>query len=139
MIRKLIAIVLGLAVAIVLVSLIQKFGHSLYPPPPDLDLNDQDFMRDYIAGLPWGPLAFVLGSYVAATFAGGLLAALIVRERTLIIAGVIGLFVLAGAIANMVVIPHPSWFAATAVAGIILAVILAAKLAAGGSVRAKVY
>lgn len=139
MVKKLIAVIIGLAVAMLLVSVIQKWGHSLYPLPTDMDLADQEFMSDYVANLPWGPLVFVLGSYFAGTLVGGWVAAFIARESPLVIAGFIGLAVLAGAIANMVIIPHPTWFATAAVIGIIVAVMIAAKLASGRSVHRKVY
>lgn len=139
MIRKLLSIIIGLAVAIILVSMIQKLGHSLYPPPSDMDLADQEFMRDYMASLPWGPLTFVLVSYFLATLFGGWVAAFIAKEIPLVIAGVIGLFVLTGAIAAMIAIPHPTWFAITAVAGIIVAVLIAAKLASGRSIQGRVF
>ena len=139
MVRKLIAVIVGLAIAIVLVSVIQKTGHNLYPPPADMDPEDLEFMRDYVANLPWGPLAFVLASYIIATLVGGWLAAYIAQEMSLVMAGIVGLFVLAGAIATMVMIPHPAWFATAAVAGIIAAVIIAAKLASTSSARGKVY
>ena len=139
MVRKLIAVIAGLAVAVVLVSVIQKWGHTVYPPPSGLDPADQEFMKEYMANLPWGPMAFVLGSYFAGTLVGGWVAAFIARESSLVISGIIGLAILAGAIANMVAIPHPTWFGTAAVISIIMAMIFAAKLASNLSVNSKVY
>jgi len=139
MVRKLIGIIAGLAVAVMLVSLIQKFGHSLYPPPAEMDLADQEFMQNYMTNLPWGPLAFVLGSYVGGALVGGWVAAFIARESSLVIAGIVGMFILAGAITNMAIIPHPAWFATATVVGMVTAVLIAAKLASGRSIHAKVY
>ena len=139
MIKKLIAVIVGLAIAVVLVSVIQKWGHTVYPPPAGMNPDDQAFMRDYMANLPWGPLAFVLGSYVCGTLVGGWVAAFIARESSLLIAGIIGLAVLAGAIVNMVAVPHPAWFATAAVIGILFAVMVAAKLASGRSVHGRVF
>jgi len=138
MVKKIVAVVVGAAVAVLLVMLIQQLGHNLYPPPQGLDPADEEFMRDYIANLPWGPLAFVLASYVLSTLIGGWGAAAIAGERPLLFAGIVALFVLAGAISTMVMIPHPSWFMIAAVVGIVLAAMVAASLASrsGGNSRA---
>lgn len=129
MIRRLLAVIVGIAAAILMVMIIQKLGHSLYPPPADMDLNDQAYMKQYVANLPWGPLAFVIGSYVIATLVGGWLAVAIAGEKPLLYAAIVAAFVLAGAIMTVMTIPHPGWFTAAAVAGIILATVLAAALA----------
>lgn len=129
MVRKIIAIVAGLAVAVITVMLVQKLGHHLYPPPEGLDPADEAFMREYIANLPWGPLTIVIGSYVLATLAGGWVAAAVAGERPAVFAGIVALLVLAGAVSTMVMFPHPTWFMVTSVAGIIVAALIAARLA----------
>jgi len=136
MFRRLIAVIAGIAVAVLLVMLIQKLGHGLYPPPADMDVNDQAFMKEYVANLPWGPLAFVLGSYAIATLIGGWVAVIIAAERPLLYAAIIAAFVLAGAISTVMTIPHPTWFTAAAITGIVVAALLAAVLASHvGSIR----
>lgn len=136
MIRRIVATIAGIAVAVVVVMLVQKLGHSLYPPPADMDVNDQAFMKDYVANLPWGPLAFVIGSYALATLVGGWVAILIAGERPLVFSGIVAIFVLAGALTTVMTIPHPPWFTMLAVSGVVLAAILAAILASkSGSFR----
>lgn len=137
MVRKFLAVVAGLVVALLLVMLIQKFGHSLFPPPADMDTGDQEFMRKYVASLPWGPLAFVIASYVLSAFCGGLVAAMLAGEWPLIFSGIIALAVLAGAVSTMVMIPHPTWFAIAAVGGIVLAAFMAAGVAANRRVNSR--
>lgn len=138
MIRKIVAVVAGAVVAVLLVMLIQKLGHSAYPPPEGLDPDDEAFMRDYVANLPWGPLAFVIASYALSTLVGGWVAAAVAGERALLFSGIIATFVLAGAISTMMMIPHPTWFAITSIVGIVLAALVAAGFAArfGGDRRA---
>jgi len=137
MVRKLLAIIIGVLVAGVVVMMIQKFGHNLYPPPADMDISDQEFMREYIAGLPWGPLAFVLASYVLGTLAGGWTAASIAGQSPLLFAGIVGALILAGAVWNVMTIPHPTWFTATAVVGVLVATGIAARFASGTSTGIK--
>lgn len=129
MVRKIIAVVAGLAVAVITVMLVQKLGHHLYPPPEGMDPADQEFMKNYIASLPWGPLTFVIASYVLGTLAGGWVAAAMAGESPALFAGIIALLILAGAVSTMVMFPHPTWFMVTAVAGIIVAAMIAARLA----------
>lgn len=138
MVRRMIAVLAGIAVAVVLVTLVQKLGHNLYPPPADMDPTDQAFMQAYVASLPWGPLAFVIASYLVATLIGGWIAVAIAGERPLLFSGIVAAFMLAGAIFNVVMIPHPVWFTLAAVVGILLAALLAAFLGSrhGGSRRA---
>lgn len=135
MVRRIIAFIAGIAVAVALVMIIQKLGHSLFPPPTDLDPADREFMEAYVANLPWGPLAFVIASYFAATLAGGWVAGTVAGEWPLLYAGVVGFFILAGAISTVMMIPHPAWFTIAAIAGIVIAALLAATLAARGRRR----
>ena len=139
MLRRIFAIVVGLAVAMIVVMLVQKLGHNLYPPPDDLDPADQEFMQNYIANLPWGPLAFVVASYTLATLIGGWVAAMITREKPLLYAGIIGAAVMVGAISTVVSIPHPSWFTTASVTGILVAVIVAAVVAANSGTYKRIY
>ena len=138
MVRRILAVVAGVAVAVTLVVLIQKFGHSLYPPPVNMDISDQEFLRDYVASLPWGPLAFVISSYVMATLVGGWVAAAIAGEAPMIYAGIVAVFVLAGSLSTVYLIPHPAWFTIASVLGIILAAMVAAYLASNVSASRKV-
>lgn len=129
MVRRMVAVLAGVAVAVLFVILIQRLGHSLYPPPADLDVNDQEFMRQYVASLPWGPLTFVIASYAVATLAGGWLAGAISGERPLLFASIIATIILAGALATAINIPHPSWFTIATIVAIVLAALLASALA----------
>lgn len=138
MVRRIIATIAGTAVAVVVVMLVQKVGHNLYPPPAGMDPSDQEFMKNYVASLPWGPLTFVIASYTLATLIGGWLAAMVAGERALLFAGIVALFMLAAAGLTMYMIPHPMWFMIASVSGIVVAAILAAVFASkhGGSSRA---
>lgn len=139
MLRRIFAVVAGLAVAMVVVMLVQKLGHNLYPPPDDLDPADQEFMRNYVANLPWGPLAFVVASYAFSTLIGGWVAAMITKDKPLLYAGIVGAAVLAGAVTTIVTIPHPTWFTTASILGIVVAVVVAAVVAANSGAYRKIY
>jgi len=128
MIRDIAAVIAGLAAAIVLIFLVQKVGHILYPPPPDIDINDVEAARTYISQLPLLALLFPIFSYFVGAFAGSMIACRIGTERPKVFAGIIGLVLLAFTIGNLVWIPHPHWFSALAVAAVLTASWLAMSI-----------
>ena len=78
-------------------------------------------MIEYVATLPVGALLFVLASYVIATFDGVFIAGWIGRAKPFIFALVVGVLMLVATITNLLMIPHPLWFSAAAIVGIIVA------------------
>lgn len=131
--RFIVAGLIGVVVAFASVAGIEALGHAVYPPPADLDFSNANQVRAFMDALPLGALLLVLGSWISGTFLGGLVAALIARSRPYLFAGIVGAFVLAATIANLLLIPHPLWLTLLALAAIPLAAFLAGAL---GSKRA---
>lgn len=121
----------GIIIAIALVWLVEMLGHSVYPPPADLDFADADAMRNYIATLPIGAFLFVGGAWFVATLVGTFAACKIGSAKPIVFASVVGGLMLLATAANLVMIPHPPWFAVLGVAGVVVAAWLGMKL--GGS------
>ncbi|MDH3531462.1 MAG: hypothetical protein OEO82_00955 [Gammaproteobacteria bacterium] len=119
MLRNTGAILAGLITTFALIYGIEMLGHSIYPPPAGLDFSDSDAMRPYIASLPIQALLFPMFAWFIGTFCGVLLARQLGTARPIVFATVIGMLVLAGTIANLIMIPHPLWYAVIAVFGII--------------------
>ena len=128
MIRNVGAGVLGLMMGLMLVWLIQQIGHTVYPPPVDVDFGDPEAVRAYIAALPIGAILFVGAAWVLGAFVGVFVACRIGAANPVIYSVLIGGLVLAGAIAMMIIIPHPSWFAVVSSLAIILAAYTAMRL-----------
>lgn len=120
-IRSVLAGIVGVVVALATVTIGEGIGHAIYPPPPNLDFSNQAALREFVAGLPIGALLFVVGSWIAATIAGGAVAGAIACPRAMTLALVVGGVILAASIVNLALIPHPAWFAVVALAGIPLA------------------
>jgi len=118
MIRKVSAVVLGIVAAVAIVAAVEAIGHSVYPIPPDVDVNDPVRFENYVASLPFGAFLFVLASWNFGAFGGGLLAVFIARHKPFIYATIVGAFVLVASVANLIMIPHPLWFSVTAVISI---------------------
>ena len=118
MFRKIAAVLLGVAVAVAIVAAVEALGHAVYPVPADIDFNDPVRFQEYVSGLPAGAFLFVLGSWVLWTLIGGLLACFVARERPFLYAMIVGGAILATTVVNLIIIPHPLWFSATAVIAI---------------------
>lgn len=132
MIRNIAATAAGLVTAFVMIALIEKLGHIIYPPPPELDFTDMEAIRPYIASLPLLALLMPIFAYFLGAFSGTLLACYAGTARPIIFAAIIGLFVLAGTIANLIWIPHPHWFSVLAVVVVVAGAWLAMQLANAG-------
>ena len=130
MVRNVAAALAGIVTAFVMIMLIEKLGHFIYPPPADLDFSDPDVMRPYIATLPFLALLFPMIAWVVATFAGTVLACKIGTANPLAFAAVVGGLVLAGTIANLIVIKHPLWLSLLSLIAIIASAWIAAQIAA---------
>ncbi len=128
MLRRIAAVLLGVVTAFVLVTVIQKLGQLVYPPPADLSLDDPERWKAYVAALPPGPFFFVLAAWALGTLGGGVVAARIARAKPLLHALIVGAVVMIASIAQLVAIPHPLWFTIAAIILIPAAAYLAARL-----------
>lgn len=90
---------------------VEVVGHSLYPPPPGLSLDDLKGFSDYVASAPILALAFVLLAWGAGAFTGGAVAALVATgRRTHRFGLLVGAIVLAMGAMTLWLIPHPTWY-----------------------------
>jgi len=129
MLRKISGVLLGLVVAFCTIMLVERLGHMVYPPPPDLDFKNAEKLRVYIESLPLGAFVFILLGWFLGTLLGGMVACRVAREQPLLFACIIGAVIMAATIANLVMIPHPSWFSIAAVVLIGAAALLASRWA----------
>jgi len=126
--RVTLAVVAGAVVAVGLIALVESVGHRVYPLPAGIDWSNPEQVRAYVNGLPVGALVFVLAGWIVGAFVGGLVAAWIARPRAVLAASIVGAIVLAATLANLVMIPHPTWVAVAGVAGVVLAAFVAGRL-----------
>ena len=131
MVRNAAAAVTGLVIAFVLIMLIEKLGHFIYPPPADLDFSDPEALRPYIATLPFLALLFPMIAWVVATFAGTVVASKIGTANPKSFGIIVGGLVLAGTIANLVMIPHPLWFSLVSLVAVAASAWIAVRVASG--------
>ena len=129
MLRNIAAGIVGLIVAAAGVQLIQVLGHSVYPPPENIDFSDPKQVEVLMTTLPVGAVLFVGASWAVGAFAGTLVGALLAMAKPLVYAVVVGGFVLAAAVFMLVVMPHPWWFSISAPLAIVVGTWLGMYLA----------
>jgi hypothetical protein len=129
-IRSVLAIVAGVIVAGLFIVGIETIGQRLYPLPPGLDLKNPEALREMVRAMPLAAIGSVLLAWVVGALAGAWVAARIAMQWRIGHAGVIGAVVLAGAVANMLMIPHPAWMWAGALVLIPLAAYVGGRWAA---------
>ncbi|QDV28177.1 hypothetical protein Spb1_00400 [Planctopirus ephydatiae] len=120
LLRGLLAIGAGILSIIVIVSAGEAIGHLVYPPPAQLDFNDPAQLQKFIATLPAGAFLFVQLAWMAGCFTGSLVASWIQSSRLQLMTFLMTAFVLLAAIANLYLLPHPTWFAISSLTGILV-------------------
>ena len=130
MLRNIFAVIAGIATFVVAIMLVQQLGHQVYPPPTDInvDFGDPAQVRAYMATQPVGALLFVGFAWMVGAFGGTLVATKTGTLKPLYFGVIIGGLVLAGAITNLFIIPHPVWFNIAGPVAILLATYAAIAL-----------
>jgi len=106
--RRIGAVVLGVILAVGIVQVVEVIGHKMYPPPPGYNMHDMNNVKKYVASLPVTVLVVVLAGWLVGTLVGTFAAAKI--GRSFVPGYIVGVFLVAGGIANALVIPQPLWF-----------------------------
>src|SRR5437764_5061548 len=110
--RNILAVVIGLFLAVIVVSAVESISSLLYPLPPDLNPYDTAAVRDYLAKspLPAGALLIVAAAWFLGAAVGTSFAVWMGRRAPAVPAAVIGGLLLAASVANLLMLPHPAWF-----------------------------
>ncbi|WP_149194035.1 hypothetical protein [Luteimonas suaedae] len=109
MLRTFGAVLLGLLVGVATMLALEYAGMALFPPPPDLDLQDEADLARLVASASTGKLLWVLGGWCLAGFAGAWVAARLARGHRLLAGLAVGGLIVAGVILNVAALPHPLW------------------------------
>lgn len=132
MIRTVVAVLLGLVVALATMLLIEYLGMSLFPLPPGIDLDSEDDLARLVASSTTGKKLWVLMGWTLAAFAGGWVASRISRRHRSGAALAVGALIVAGVLLNAAMLPHPAWMT---VAGVLLPLPVAWLAARPGRLR----
>jgi len=108
--RSVIAVVLGLALALALVIGVEVVSSILYPLPPGLDANDPEVIKAHVAHYP--AVGLLLGGlgWGVTTLVSAWLATRLGSGRHPVHGILVGSTLLIAALANMLMLPYPMWF-----------------------------
>jgi uncharacterized membrane protein len=110
--RKIMGVVLGAVAAMLVVAAFDALAGRLYPMPA-LESADPAALADVIGGMPISAKLLVVAGWLIGPLAGAWLALRIGDWR---MAGrIVTAIVLAGSIANILMLPHPFWMQVCAV------------------------
>jgi len=126
-VRGVVAVILGLLLAFAITFAVEGLNARIYPPPPGVDLANPESVKAMMALMPRAALIVVLVGWFVSALLGTALAARFARP-----AGwpplTVGILLLAVAVMQMYVIPHPVWFWVVGVAIYPVATWLGARL-----------
>ncbi len=115
MIRKILAVVLGVIVAGVAVAGGEFILAAIWPMPQH-GMPDAEAMKTIMASMPLGMKVGLAAVYAVATFLGAVVATRVAKGRW---AGwTITTLMLMATVANFVMLPHPIWLVALCLAAI---------------------
>jgi hypothetical protein len=126
MIRNILGIVAGIAVAVLTVMAVQALGHTLYPYPADVDLSDPEQIARAFPAIPIAAKLFVVAAWFAGALAGAAVAKAISGRDWA--AWTIAALIAIGAVMNLFVIPHPTWMQISAIVAPLLGGLIANHL-----------
>lgn len=109
-VKNILAVIVGLVVGSAVNMGIIMISGSIIPPPEGVDNTTMEGLK---AGMHlFQPKHFLLPflAHAIGTFVGAFLTAIIAANRKMLFAMVIGVFFLAGGIANVLMLPSPTWF-----------------------------
>jgi hypothetical protein len=113
MVRIVVGSIVGVVVAIAIVMALETGSHTLWPPPPGLDLTGSQDMKALGAAMPLPALIAVPVAWFLSVLVGGSIGNLIAGRSVpgWIVAGV----TLAACAYTLFSIPHPWWMIAAGV------------------------
>jgi hypothetical protein len=122
--KKVFSIVAGVITGFAIVFIGDATSHAMNPPPLGLNYMDKNVMMDYVAKIPTYVLVIMVIFWLASSFLGGLVSALIQKTEWKRNSLTTGAILMAAAILNLIMITHPVWMWITVLAGYLPAALL---------------
>jgi hypothetical protein len=106
--RRIGAVIAGLAGAFLVVMAAEALTHRMFPPPPGTNMQDMAQVKTYVASLPLTAYAVVLLGWTVGTLIATSVSTCI--ARTPVTGYIVGAILLAAGVMNAITIPQPLWF-----------------------------
>lgn len=115
--KKILALVLGLVVCVATVALLEQLNHSWFVPSSAStpDAHDPSVANAYMKNLPVAAYLMVLFAWLAGTAIGIAVASLLIKRVSRLFVPVITGMMMLSTIANFYLLPHPTWLMIAAV------------------------
>ena len=127
MLRTFVSGIVGIFVAMLVITAIEFVGMRLFPAPPGFNWQDKQAVLAFAASMPMEAMLLVVSGWCLGAFFGAAVPARLANHR-LPAALLIGLLVALGTWLNSRMIPHPPWMTIAGMAGPVLLSWLATKV-----------
>ncbi|MAX69972.1 MAG: hypothetical protein CMC76_02575 [Flavobacteriaceae bacterium] len=108
--KNVLATIVGLIAASVTVYIFETLiGHNLFPLPEGAQAMDMEWIKNNMDKIPVGSKVFVVIGHFAGIVVGMLVAALI-SKKSMIPSYIVGVFMLAATVFNIIMLPKELWF-----------------------------
>ena len=128
--RSIFGVIIGLFVAILIISLVDYLSHVLFPLPAGVNPTDADQLRAAVGQIPVTAFLLMILGWGVGSFLGAWLAGRIAGRNPLIHGLVVTVILMITGIANMIMLPHPIWVWALGILAFLGCGYLGAKLSA---------
>lgn len=137
MIRRILAVVLGIVAGSAFNMAMVTASHAAFPLPEGIDPNDFEAFKGYVEthGMPTGALIMVLVAHAGGSLVSGFVCGLVAMRSWYVAAIGLGLLWTCGGIAMLMMLPAPTWFAVADVALYVPAALLGVRM--GGAITGR--
>lgn len=108
-VRNMAAVLGGVITAGLVVLAGERLNTWRYPLPEGIEPTDREAMVAHVETLPTGAFTGVLLAWAAGAIAGAFVAARLSPDKKAFCGWIVGGVMLAGALANLFLLPHPVW------------------------------
>lgn len=129
------ATIAGLMVAAIITFGIESLSAVIFPFPDGADPTDMEWLKNNMESIPTGAMIIVALAHFIGIVCGMVVAG-IISKTSVIPAYIVGALMLAGTVANLIMIPHPIWFMITDIIGALIGICIGKGLASKGLAKA---
>lgn len=133
-VRNIVAIVGGIAAAMVVVFVVEGIGHAIFPPPEGLDMSDPADQARLMELVPGEAKVAVVIAWFLGSLAGACVA--IAISRRVLMAWIVGLVIALVSVSTTQMFPHPDWMLAAGAVLPLVAVLVAKRVMAARLIAA---
>lgn len=124
MLRRIIAVLLGVVGGGMVVSFLQKMVIDRYPMPEDAQLMSKDAYFDFIENLPTEAFLLILNSHCLGALLAAIIASALASSTKRYMGYIAGFVILIFIVVTLAALPQPKWMYLADPIAVILAILL---------------